>query len=145
MSIRIEPTQKVLTGTDPAANVEISETVPAGKWWKLLGVVATLVTDAGVANRSVVFTLDDGTTEYWRSKAGGNQTASQTSVYQLAVDQVDDISAPNVKQILNLQDLFVLGSGYRIKTITANRQATDNWGAPKLFVIEYSDYPAHLY
>src|SRR4051812_18481105 len=42
-----------LTGTDPAAGVEISETVPAGARWRLVAVRLLLVTSAVVANRTM--------------------------------------------------------------------------------------------
>ena len=49
-----------ITGTDPAAGVEISETVPTGVRWRLLSFAATFVTDGTVANRFPRLQIDDG-------------------------------------------------------------------------------------
>src|SRR3954467_4562200 len=52
-----------ITGTDPAANVEISETVPAGVRWRILTLAATFATDATVASRVPALVIDDGTNQ----------------------------------------------------------------------------------
>ena len=48
-----------ITGTDPSAGNEISQTVPANTIWRLWGMYATLVTDAGVADRRASRYIDD--------------------------------------------------------------------------------------
>jgi hypothetical protein len=59
---------KPVTGTDPAANAEISETVPAGKWWQLLAVSVVLV--QGITQTpQPMLTLDDGTNVFYASSA----------------------------------------------------------------------------
>src|SRR5262245_49862512 len=55
-----------ITGTQPAAGAEVSETVPTGARWELLAFTVQLVTSAAAANRLPMLTLDDGTTVYFR-------------------------------------------------------------------------------
>jgi hypothetical protein len=59
-----------ITGTNPAANAEISETVPTNARWRVHAIRFTLVTDANVANREVALTLDDGAAVFARSPPG---------------------------------------------------------------------------
>jgi hypothetical protein len=73
-----------ITGTDPAAGAEISETVPTGARWRLRALAATLVTSATVANRTVSLRVDDGTTGYFGTDAAGTQPASNTIRYNAA-------------------------------------------------------------
>lgn len=59
----------VIVGANPAAGAEVSETVPAGETWCLLGVRVTLVTSATVATRQPILTLDDGTNIFFENPA----------------------------------------------------------------------------
>ena len=125
-----------ITGTDPAANVEISETVPTGARWSLLSFFARLVTDATVANREVSLVIDDGTTTCCQIPSGTNHAASLTRDYHFAthgqrntIAQVAILQAP-------LPEL-VLAAGFRIRTVVTNRAAGDNWGAPQIMVEEW--------
>lgn len=136
-SIATEGTPTSVTGTDPAANQEISETVPTGKRWRVQAVQFSLVTDATVANREVVVVVDDGTSTLFQSPAGANQAASLTWAYSVGNvgSPVAGTTATTVRQIV-LPNLL-LPAGSRIRTATTNRQSGDNFGAPKLLVQEY--------
>jgi hypothetical protein len=125
-----------ITGTDPAANVEISETVPTGARWKLRGVLFTLVTDANVANREVALTIDDGATVVARIPSGFTQTATLTTLYSLFVLAPRNAVAQDTTKNAPLPDLDLQG-GYRIRTVTTARQVTDNFGPPQLLVEEW--------
>ena len=125
-----------IAGTNPAVNVEITETVPTGAQWRLLGFIAQLVTDANVANRQVTLILDDGTTTLWSSLANATQAASLTRNYNYypwytlpaaAGTEIFGYIPPNL----------LLPAGFRIRTSTASLQVTDNWGAPQLLVEEW--------
>lgn len=125
-----------ITGTDPAAGVEISETVPAGARWRLLSLHTHLVTSATVANREVVFVFDDGATGYAEVPAGASQAATLTRQYSLtrgvqrfavATSDVLSVPAPDI----------LLPAGHRIRTATANLQAGDDFTAPQLLVEEW--------
>lgn len=125
-----------ITGTDPAANVEISETVPTGARWKLHAIALTLVTDATAADREVILTFDDGTTVYYAAAPAANQAASLTRRYSAGRGGVRGISLAGLEIAIALPDLW-LPAGHRIRTATTGRQATDNFGAPQLLVEEH--------
>lgn len=127
---------RVITGTDPAAGAEISETVPTGARWRLFSVRTTFVTDATVANRLETLTLDDGTTIFFRSGTFTNHAASLTWAITWASGVVED----GTNALANTQAIpreVLLSAGYRINTSTINLQAGDNWGAPILHVEEW--------
>jgi hypothetical protein len=125
-----------LTGTNPAANVEISETVPTGARWRVQSLRAALVTDANAANREVAITFDDGTNVYAEAHAGANQAASLTRQYTAAVGGVRGAAATGTGILIAMPSL-ILPAGHRIRTSTTNRQAGDDWGAPQLLVEEW--------
>jgi len=125
-----------IAGTDPAANVEISETVPAGARWRLLNLVATLVTDANAANREVSLTFDDGTTVYAVAPSSVNQAASLTRRYSAGAGSIRGAAATALEITIAITPVVLL-AGHRIATVTTNRQVTDNWGAPQYTVEEW--------
>jgi hypothetical protein len=125
-----------VTGTDPAAGAEITQTVPTGARWRLLGVRAALTTDATAATRQVTLLLDDGTATLFSIPAASSQTASLTYTYNWAPSVPSTpVNALNVWGPLP-GDLF-LQAGYRIRTSTASFQAGDNWTAPQLLLEEW--------
>lgn len=125
-----------ITGSDPAANAEFSETVPTNARWRLLGVDVALVTDANVANREVVLTIDDGAAIVAEIAAGTAQAASLTRRYSFA--RGVQRGGPAASTIINapIPDAILMG-GYRVRSATANIQAGDNYGAPQLWVEEW--------
>lgn len=125
-----------ITGTDPAANVEISETVPARTRWQLLAVEFTLVTDANVAARRVQLVFDDGANEYFRTTAQTDQAATVTTIYAAGSSLISMFGNPTVMQGLALPNPMWLAAGHRFRTVTINRQVGDNYGAPQYLVGE---------
>ena len=125
-----------ITGTNPAAGVEISETVPTNARWRLLAMAATYVADATVATRAPMLVFDDGTTEYMRIVPGVGITASQTIICTWG-DVGDDSSTTGVLGMSVLPNKIFLPQAHRIRTVTNNLQAGDNWGAPQLLVEEW--------
>jgi hypothetical protein len=125
-----------ITGTNPAAGAEISETVPTGARGLLKSLRASLVTDATVANRYPVLTLDDGTTVLDTYMVDSAQAASSTRAISwhpqtpIAVVVATGVGVP-------ISDNRILSEGYRIKTVTSGLVAGDNWGAPQLLVEEW--------
>lgn len=130
----------VVTGTDPAANVEVSETVPANARWRLLALRVTLVTDATAANREVALQFDDGTTAYYTVSAGANQAASLTRQYSAAPAGLRGAAATGTDILIAAPSGVMLPAGHRIRTSTTNRQATDNFGAPLLLIQEATTF-----
>lgn len=127
---------RVVTGTDPAANTEISETVPAGKMWRIISINFTLVTDGTAANRRPRLFFDDGTTEFYRVGSTQDHAASTTYVYTAAAQGASQSNNGNTVMLPLPPDL-ILGPGFRIRTSTASAQSTDNYGAPAIYVEEW--------
>jgi hypothetical protein len=75
----------VISGTNPAAGVEISETSRRARARKLRSFAFTLVASAVVANRTPVLTIDDGANVLFETGTNVAQTASQTVKYRAAV------------------------------------------------------------
>jgi hypothetical protein len=70
-----------ITGTNPAAGAEISETVPAGARWEFLAMFFVLVTSATVASRLLTALFDDGANTLIQAEADSSQAASGTVSY----------------------------------------------------------------
>lgn len=127
-----------ITGTNPAAGVEISETVPTGARWRVSTLMATLVTSSDVANRRVRILVDDGTNEFFRYKVATDQTATQTIQYIFAPLGTESGTAFSVA-IVPIPPNLDLPAGARIRTNTSGLAAADDWGAPQLLVEEWME------
>lgn len=125
-----------ITGTDPAANTEFSETVPTDARWKLRAVRATLVTDANAATRRPILIIDDGTTVLFRIGSGITTAASTTKPYAWIPGY--PTSGTEFAEAMHFlpPDLMLL-QGWRVLSSTESIQAGDNWGAPQLLVEEW--------
>jgi hypothetical protein len=124
------------TGTNPAANVEFSETVPTGARWRLVALSVALVTDANVANRVPTLIVDDGALTYLESSVGGNLVASTTYQITASAFGVANAFTPLAQGIPLPPDLILL-AGHRMRSTTLNRQVGDDYGAPQLYVEEW--------
>lgn len=125
-----------ITGTDPAAGAEISETVPAGARWQLICLHATLVNSATVANRLPSLVVDDGTTIYYRSIDTGSLTASNT--YPISWSAYGGVAQAAVRMAgAPIPANLLLTAGHRMRTITNGIDSGDNWGAPQYVVEEW--------
>lgn len=127
---------RTIIGTNPAAGVEISETVPAWVRWRILGFKAFLITSAAVANRRVFLAADDGASAFMTIAAAADQTASQNISYN-AGEGFPLVNVAGFCQTLPLAGGMILRAGYRLLTWTANLQAADNWSAPIMLVEEW--------
>lgn len=134
---RFRPFIVTTASADPAANTEITATVPNGQIWHLLGARVSLVTDANVANRTVAITIDDGTTVFNRFTSPSTQAASLTYGYTLSAGAAS-ATVLNNEVVVGCGQTLMLPQGYRVKTATTNLQATDNFGAMTLFVVRYT-------
>lgn len=134
---RYEGRVVTVASTDPAANTEHSVTVPARTIYQLLGARVALVTDANVANRTVQLTLDDGTTVFNLFPSPSTQAASLTYNYTYTAG-ASNVTVLNNNVVVGLGQGIFLPAGYRIRTLTNNIQATDNYGVMTLFVVRYT-------
>jgi len=128
---------KLVTGTNPPAGSEISETVPTNARWQILGMRIRLVTDATVVSRRVCIILDDGATVFNVIRATQTQPESIAYNYSLVpgLGFEDTIGISDI--LIPLPVNLILPQGYRIRTSTINLQAGDNFDAPKMFVMEW--------
>jgi hypothetical protein len=125
-----------ITGTDPAAGAEISETVPTGVRWKLVSFTAILATSAVVANRAPSLILDDGATTVFQLGANGTVAASSAAGYTWAAG-LGIFGSTGNGNAGALPDPAWLSAGYRIRTQTGLFDVGDNWGAPRYLVEEW--------
>lgn len=125
-----------ITGTDPAAGVEISETVPTNTMWRVIAITFDLVTDATVANRIVRVEMDDGTNVHVIAAAPNTQAASLTLRYT-AADGGQSLTTSGNRVGITLPGGVFLRESSRIRTNTGNLQAGDNFTAPQLLVEEW--------
>lgn len=132
---------KPVTGTNPAANTEISETVPAGKFWLLMSFSVVLVQGATQTPQPVL-TIDDGTNVFYSAFGASNAaTASTTVRYTWAAGNaltahIGATTGVHANGPLP-QGGVMLKPGYRIKTVTVGLGANSDYGAPQMYVIEY--------
>lgn len=130
-------TYKRVAGADPAANVEISDAVPAGKVWQLLSVSVSLVQGA-VQTPQPSLIIDDGTNVLFQGfGASSAQNAGVTCQYTWAPDL--PLSAAGALTIATapLPSGLFLPPGFRIRTVTAGKGANTDYGVPSYFVVEY--------
>lgn len=124
-----------ITGTDPAANTEISETVPPGARWIILAVHFTLITGVDVADRIIHLQLDDGASIFSDICSTTAHPASTTKVYNFAnfgstqIAPIDCLYVP--------LPLVPLLAGYRVRTSTELMAGTDDYSAPQMLVEEW--------
>lgn len=125
--------RRVIAVTAPSAGADWSATVPDGKLWELVSVYASLVTSATVANRAVSLTVSDGVAVFLSIPAQAVQAAGATDKY-LWFDHasVYALSGSLVAAIPHL----VLEPGWVLASSTALIDAGDQWGTPRLHVIE---------
>lgn len=126
---------RVITGTDPAAGVEISETVPTGATWDMVTVTFSLTTDATVASRVISLLMDDGASQVSWNRAIAAQPASTTRSYWAGAQLQDDSANSGRIGMGSLNDR-VLSQGWRLLTSGFNLQPGDNYSAPVLWVRE---------
>ena len=130
-----------VNGSDPAANAEISETVPAGKHWGLVSVSVALV--QGITQTpQPILVLDDGVDVIFESfGSSAAQAVSTTCRYTWApgnpfTGQIG--SGVDVHSSAPLPQGIVLPPGYRIRTSTLGKGANTDYGVPSLLVLEFS-------
>lgn len=127
-----------IASSDPAANTEHSVTVTTGQIWEVTSLQFSLVTDANAANRRVVVTFDDGTTVFAKASAGAAQVASTTIAYTFATGSQSQAALVNTDLQVALPSGLFLPGGYRIKTVTANLQAGDNYGVMTIYGMRHT-------
>jgi len=127
---------RIITGTDPAAGAESSETVPTNARWRILAYNIALTTDATVSNRNVTVQLRDAVSEYWRHPWFDAHAASLIRAHYFA-QNVGRLAAVSNNFFNGELPNVIMDEGHRIATVTTNLQAGDDFGAPTLIVEEW--------
>lgn len=128
---------KFVTGTDPAANTEISETVPTGKYWELLAVAFTLA-QGGTQTPLPDLVIDDGATIIYQAPCASSAMNVSTTARFFAAPGLTLGAAGAATRVNSpLPAGLVLPPGSRVRTVTAGIGANSNYGAPLLHVVEY--------
>lgn len=132
------PTIKVVTGTDPAANTECSDTVPASKLWRLIAWAVTLVQGA-TQTPDPDLIIDDGTTEIVGFPLTSAAIDAATTTRLTATNGVAlSAGGAATRNYAPLPSGLLLPAGWRIGTVTAGKGANTNYGAPAIYVAEYA-------
>jgi hypothetical protein len=128
---------RTIFGTNPAAGLEFSETVPSGAQWEILTIRVGFTTDANVANRrpSVQF-LSGGGLVY---QAPLFTTIPASSGPALSWGQgMSYESAPGTSLLIaGLPIGLRLLGGDIVRSVTENLRAGDDYNAPTLLVREW--------
>lgn len=127
---------RVVLGTNPAAGVQVQETVPSMAIWRLISMRVVYVTDATVANRNLNLTIDDGANVYFSLEHNTVATASATWLFTLAVGATDGYRS-TFEMHNNLPDNLILPAGHRITINARNFTAGDDFAAPVMYVEEW--------
>jgi hypothetical protein len=129
---------KRILGTDPAAGIECSDAVPAGKSWVLLAYLVDMV--QGITQTpQPILQIDDGANVIHESLGCSAAQAISTTcryIWAPAYTLTGQVGAtPNIRAFAPLAEL-ILGAGYRVRTATLGIGANSNYGAPVLYVAE---------
>lgn len=125
-----------ITSTNPAANVEIVETVPTGARWRFISLNVNYVTDATGGNRTPTLNFDDGTTIFLQARINASVTASITATITAAAYGERAITA-NLFTFMTPPRIF-LAAGFRVRTAGSfGISASDDYDAPQLLVEEW--------
>lgn len=132
------PVVKTVAGTDPAANTECSDTVPTGKTWRLLAYSVQLAQGA-TQTPLPSLTITDGTTTLCSFPgASAAVSASTTSQMTWAPSQVLTAGAALTFNTAPIPFGLLLPAGYKLVTSTSGKGANTNYGAPTIWIVEYS-------
>lgn len=125
-----------ITGTDPAPGLEFVETVPVNARWRPILVYYTLSTSATAILRYARLAIDDGTNLLAILATAMTQGASCTGTYVYGGGLMTT-SLLGLYGQGSLPAHLSMRAWYRLRTITENLQAGDNYSAPQLLVEEW--------
>lgn len=125
---------RAITGTDPAAGVEISETVPTNTRWLILAIQFALVSD-GAGSAIQLRLLYNVGADIQILLAPSTHGLSTSITYSAGVDR-EEFATNNGVMGMRLPRM-VLRGGDIISTNSVNLGAGDDYGAPTLYVMEW--------
>lgn len=125
-------------GANPAANTELSDTVPAGQTWVLLGYSVTMV--QGITQTPLpALVITDGTNEVLSFPgASAAISASTTSRMNWAPGLTLTAGAGLTRNYAPIPSGLILPAGWKVTTVTTGLGAASDYGAPSIYVKVYS-------
>lgn len=129
MDLRNKPIERIFTVATPAVATGFSITPNTAAGWMIRSLRFQLVTDANIADRAVMLSASDGSTNYFLASAGATQAASLTRNYG-GVNGFSDTS--NVGTFIGLRfpdDGIWLPQGHTLTVSVENIQAGDQVSA----------------
>jgi multisubunit Na+/H+ antiporter MnhC subunit len=126
-----------VVGTNPAANVEFSQTVPAGKIWQLLAISVSLAQGATQTPQPVLVITDGTNTVYQAFGASSAQNSAVTTQYTWAPGLPLSAAGASTIATAPLPQGLVLTAGYVISSSTIGKGANTDYAAPVFFVNEF--------
>jgi hypothetical protein len=124
------------TQSAPAAGADITFTVPTAARFRLVSFVATLTAAVAVANRLVFLVIDDGANIVTTIPSGVTLVAATVNTYCFA-DSTPVTAVFDAASMGPLPSNCLLPSGFRVRTVTANLQAADQWSAAFMLVGDF--------
>lgn len=135
----LTPFYQVVAVTQPAAGQEWTIRGAGQGLWRVLSLAFTLTTSAAVANRRVRLVADDGTSQFYRSVAIGDQAASLAVTYSgWSGSDRGAVGAGSAHLAFPIGGL-ILRPGWRLSTLTDLIDVADQYSTIALLVIEYPD------
>lgn len=125
-----------ITGTNPAAGAEITETVPTNALWRLYGLNVSFTADATVATRQAIFEITDGANAIVRTPSHVGMTAGLGYRVQFGNYGTQNAITGSATYAVTPLDIRIL-AGYVIRTSTVSLQAGDDYGTPQYYVEEW--------
>jgi len=128
---------RTITGTQPAAGVNISETVPTGARWQAIALSVDLLTSATVGTRTP--TLIIGPTGHPTMFAPNARTlpaSTSRSLSWAAGMTLENTYASNLQSSALPTDAPLL-AGDRLYTVTSGLDVADQYGPPDYYVREW--------
>jgi hypothetical protein len=131
--------QRTVQQANPGAGVDWTLTVPAGVRWQLQSAFAILTTAVAVANRLPHLIIDDGANTIFIAAPIVNETASLAwnNSWGAGAGSIGSVG-PNDAQQAIPNDLYLL-AGWRVRAVTTNIQAADQWSAISIAVRSWID------
>ncbi len=119
---------RTITGTNPDAGVEISETVPTNARWRLLSF--DTINAVGAAGINASLTITDGTSQKWRSAIIATGTGTELIVWAQGVT-LNETALFSTVPLLDghISEGFVIA--------TAGITGDDDYAAPQLLVEDW--------
>jgi hypothetical protein len=127
---------KRVAGANPAAGSEVTDAVPAGKWWWLLSVSVTLVQGLTQTPQPTLI-IDDGANVLFQAFGSTTaQNASTTVQYTWAPGLATTGGGAGTVSAGALPLELVIPAGFRIRTSTLGIGANSDYGVPSYYVVE---------